>query len=265
MTTTKPARIELIPIRSQGWRVGLGNLTRKELGLWWRTKLWWIHALIWAVLLAGVSTVVMFDPAGTAEARMNEAIQTFFLVGATAVPIGIVLTLQGAIVGEKELGTAAWVLSKPVSRSAVLVSKLVAHFVGFVATALLIPASLFLISETVFFEGSIDLGAFSVGMAIAALGILFYVVLTLALGCIYKARGPIAGVGITLVLMGQFFKGILPLPLVLATPWLLGDTAASFPMHELPEFDRSIPVIVVVVEIIVLGLVAVWRFNREEF
>jgi hypothetical protein len=75
----------------------------------------------------------------------------------------------------------------------------------------------------------------------------------------------VAGAGITLVLMGQFFKGMLPLPLVVITPWLLGDTAASFPIHAIPEFDRVVPLIAVAIEIVVLGSLALWRFNHEEF
>jgi ABC-2 type transport system permease protein len=246
--------------------MGLASLSSKEVGLWWGTKLWWIQTLIWVVLLSGVSTVVMFDSAGMTPGDLTDAaVQTFLLVGATVIPIGIVLTLQGSIVGERELGTAAWVLSKPVSRVSFLLGKLLANFAGFVITALVIPSAVFLVAAGFILPEPIDLGAFAVAMAVMVLVILFYVVLTLALGCFFKGRGPVAGIGITLVLMGQFFKGMLPLPLVMATPWLLGDVAASFPMHVLPEFDRAVPLIVVGIETIVLGALAVGRFKREEF
>jgi hypothetical protein len=36
-------------------------------------------------------------------------------------------------------------------------------------------------------------------------------------------------------------------------------------MHQLPEFDRMVPLIVVGVETIVLGVLAGRRFSREEF
>jgi hypothetical protein len=86
-----------------------------------------------------------------------------------------------------------------------------------------------------------------------------------ALGCITKGRGSIAGIGIGLILVGQFFKGMLPETIVLATPWLLGDVASSFAIGQLPEFDRMIPVLVVAIEVVMLGFLAIWRFNREEF
>jgi hypothetical protein len=65
--------------------------------------------------------------------------------------------------------------------------------------------------------------------------------------------------------MGQFFKGMLPETIVLATPWLLGDVAASYAIQQPPAFDRLVPIIVVAVEIVILGFVGIWRFNREEF
>ena len=44
--------------------------------------------------------------------------------------IGIIVVMQDAIIEEIQLGTAAWVLSKPVSRQAFLSAKLVASVVG---------------------------------------------------------------------------------------------------------------------------------------
>jgi len=264
--TIRVDKVELIPAGGSGWTVGLSNLLRKEFGQWWTTKLWWIQTLIWLLLLNGVTTVIMLDSSGMAPADLvREAVQTFFLVAATAVGIAIVLTLQGSIVGERELGTAAWVVSKPVSRTAFVVSKLIAHFTGFAITAILIPSAVFLVTAQFLLTEPVAYGPFAMGMAVTALNVLFYVVLTLALGCMFKSRGPIAGIGITLVLMGQFFKGMLPETIVLATPWLLGDVAASFAVQQPPAFDRMVPMIVAGVEIVILALVGIWRFNREEF
>jgi hypothetical protein len=81
----------------------------------------------------------------------------------------------------------------------------------------------------------------------------------------FKGRGPVAGLGIGLVLVGQFFKGMLPLPLVMATPWLLGDVATSYALASPPDFNRIIPIIVTSTATLVLVFVAIWRFQREEF
>lgn len=267
MTATTPVDAkDLVPVRSSGWRIGLTNLLRKEFGQWWGTKLWWIQTLIWLVLLNGITTVIMLDSSGmTPQALIDESVQTFFLVAATAVGIGIVLTLQGSIVGERELGTAAWVMSKPASRTSFVVAKLIAHVAGFVATSLMIPSAVFLTMAALILPEPIPLGAFALGMAVLALNILFFVTMTLTLGCLFKGRGPVAGIGIAIILIGQFFKGMLPEAIVVATPWLLGDIAASFAIQRLPSFDRMMPLIAVAIEILILGSLGIWRFNREEF
>jgi ABC-2 type transport system permease protein len=210
--------------------------------------------------------VIMLDSSGMSpQALVDESVRTFFLVGATAVAIGIVLTLQGSIVGERELGTAAWVMSKPASRTSFVVSKLIAHFVGFVVTSIVIPSAVFLVVAAILLPEPVPYGAFAIATAVMGLNVLFYVTLTVALGCMMKGRGSIAGIGIGLILMGQFFKGMLPEAIVLTTPWLLGEVASSFAMGQLPQFDRMIPVLVVAIEVILLGFLAIWRFNREEF
>lgn len=264
--TTRIESVELLPAGGGGWTVGLTNLLRKELGRWWTTKLWWIQTLIWLTLLNGVTTVIMLDSSGMApEDLVNEAVQTFFLVAATAVGIGIVLTLQGSIVGEKEMGTAAWVMSKPASRASFVTAKLLAHFTGFVVTSIVIPATVFLAVSSLILPEPVSFGPFATGLAVIALNVLFYVTLTLALGCFFRGRGPIAGIGITLILVGQFFKGMLPEAIVLTTPWLLGEVAASYAMQQPPDFDRVVPLVAAAVEIVILGALAIWRFNREEF
>jgi len=53
-----------------------------------------------------------------------------------------VVTIQGTIIGEKDQGTAAWMMSKPVSRTSFIMSKIVAHTFGFLITAVLVLAIL---------------------------------------------------------------------------------------------------------------------------
>lgn len=256
----------LVQARHDGWRSGYGNLVGKELGQWWGTKVWWVQVLVWVVLLNGVTTVMMLDSAGmTAAELVEEAVQGFLLMGAVIVPIGIVLAVQGSIVGEKELGTAAWLMSKPISRAAYILAKLTAHTFGFTITAVLIPSMVFAVEAALLLPEPVPYGPFALAVAVMVLNVLFYVVLTLALGCFFKGRGPIAGIGIGLILFGQFFKGMLPLPLVLGTPWLLGEVAVSFPLEMLPDFNRVIPMVAVGIGTLVLGYLAIWRFQREEF
>jgi len=265
ITTAATAESPLVPVHTTGWRVGLGNLVRKELGQWWATRMWWVQTLIWVVLLNGVATVIMLQAGMPPEELVTEAVQTFLLMGAMTIGIGVVLTIQGAVVGEKEMGTAAWVMSKPASRASFVVAKLIGYSVGFLATALLIPSLIFVVQAQLMLPVSLDYGQFALAVGIVAVSVLFYVVLTVALGCMFKGRGPVAGLGIGLVLVGQFFKGMIPLPLVMATPWLLGDVATSYALTSPPDFNRMVPIIVTAAAAVALVCVAIWRFQREEF
>jgi len=267
MTATSAATLDtpLAPVESKGWTGGIGNLVRKELRQWWGTRLWWIQILVWVVLLNGVSMMIMLDNELGPAALVEEAVKTFMQVGAAAIAIGVVLTVQGAIVGEKELGTAAWVISKPVSRASFVLAKLIGHSVGFLITALLVPAVVFIIQAEVLLPLPLSYWSFLSGLGVLALAVVFYLVLTLALGTLFEGRGPVAGIGIGLILMGQFFKGMLPETLVLITPWLLGDVAASVAMDSPVEFNRLLPIMATAVATVLLTFVGLWRFKREEF
>jgi ABC-2 type transport system permease protein len=141
LSTTNQA---LQAINEHGWRRGFANLLRNENRLWWGTRKWLIHLLLWLVVLNGF--ILLIGLAEGQEANnpvplYDTLIQVFFQIGAFATAIGVVTTAQGAIVREKQLGTAAWILSKPVSRSAFVLAKFVAYAVGFVSLATLVPSS----------------------------------------------------------------------------------------------------------------------------
>lgn len=259
------ADVDLVLAPPAGPLSGIGNLVRKELGSWWRTRMWWVQLILWLLLLSGVSTVAMLDPSLTDDAALTEAVQTFLLAGATAVGIAVVVTVQGAIVGEVELGTAAWVMSKPVSRAAFVLSKMAGHAVGFAVTALVVPAVVFAITVNAVLPRGVSPGAFGIGVAVVALALLFYLALTLALGTLFAGRGPVAGIGIALLLIGLFLKGMLPAVLVYATPWLLGDVAVSIALGQPLDPMWWVPVVATSIATVALVAVAVWRFGHEEF
>jgi hypothetical protein len=104
-----------------------------------------------------------------------------------------------------------------------------------------------------------------VGLGVLALAVFFYIALTLALGTLFASRGPVAGIGIALLLIGLFFNGMLPQPVVLVMPWLLGDIASAAALGSTLPSNWLVPVIATAVASVVLVIVAVRRFGREEF
>jgi len=163
------------------------------------------------------------------------------------------------------LGTAAWVMSKPASRSAFILAKALAYAIGYWITAMLIPAVIFIIVMGRLIPLPIAIGPFLVGLALIALGQLFYLTLTLMLGTFFNSRGPIAGIGITFIMTGLMLKSLIPLPVLIVTPWPLADVAGGLVLGtELPSV-WPVPIIATIIWIVVMTVAALWRFGREEF
>ena len=259
------ARKGLVPVHERARMGGFGNMLRKELGQWWGTRTWWVQILIWMLILNGITTIVALTETGTPEAVLQEAVQTFLDIAVLAVGIGTIIVAQGAIVGEKQLGTAAWVMSKPASRSAFILAKTLAYAIGYGITAILIPSAIFIITIRQLIPVQLALMPFIAGVALAALGQLFYLTLTLMLGTFFSSRGPIAGIGIVFIMTGLLLNGFIPFQVLIVTPWPLGDVAAGLALGtELPSV-WPVPIIATIIWIVVMTAVALWRFGREEF
>jgi len=269
MESTVPAKLKeqrpLQPVATGGWRGGFGNLLRKELGQWWGTRTWWVQIVIWVAILNGITTIVMLTESVGPEALRQEVVQTFLSLAAFAIGIGTITAVQGAIVGEKQLGTAAWVMSKPASRSAFILAKTLSYIVGFWITAVLVPTIIFVITTRMLVPAPLSLLSFLPGVALVALSQLFYLTLTLMLGTFFNSRGPIAGIGIAFIMSGLLLKGFFPMEIMMLTPWLLPDIGSNLALGmSLPPL-WPVPIVAVSGWIVVMTIVSLWRFSREEF
>jgi ABC-2 type transport system permease protein len=259
------ARKGLVPVRERARMGGFGNMLRKELGQWWGTRTWWVQIILWVLILNGISIIVALTESMPPQELLQEVVQTFFALSISAVGIGSIVTVQSAIVGEKQLGTAAWVMSKPASRAAFILAKTLAYAIGYGITAILIPSTIFYFTVRQLIPLPLPLMPFLAGMALVALGQLFYLSLTLMLGTIYNSRGSIAGIGIAIIMTGLLLKGFIPFQLLIVTPWPLPEVAAGLVLGMPLPPVWPVPIIAVAVLAVVMTVVALWRFGREEF
>ena len=257
-----------------GWRRGFRNMLRKENGDWWQTKSWWMSSLVWTLIMNGILFLLLwivpiFDPedAPVGADAIEMGLEVFFTFFSFAVPIGMMVLVQGAIIREKDAGTAAWTMSKPVSRSAFILSKLVAHSLG----ALIV---IFLLQSVVFYAqmwlkaGPISIGPLVSALSLMALNALFYLALGLMLGTFFSSRSPVIGVSLGLLLGQLIFTGMLEglLPwLPLVEPKTVGDLAGMVAQERVLPPEWPIPVILTTLYITVSIALAIWRFHREEF
>lgn len=259
------ARHGLVPARERAWLGGFGNMLRKELGQWWGTRTWWVQTLIWVLIFNGISTIVALTESMTPNVLLQEVVQTFLPMSVGIIGMGTVITVQGAIVGEKQLGTAAWTISKPVSRAAFILTKTLAYAIGFFVTAILIPSTIFFFTVKALIPAPLPLIPFLCGVGIVLLAQLFYLTLTLMLGTFYNSRGPIAGIGIGFIMTGLLLKNFIPMQVLIVTPWPLPDIAAGLALGSSLPPIWPLPILATAIGIVLMTMMALWRFGREEF
>lgn len=266
MTTANSA---LHPVVERGWRRGFRNLLRNENDLRWSRRRWLAPALIWIAILNGFVLLVALanaqDSSMSPAAIASDCAQVFVSIGALATAIGVVVGVQGSIVRERQLGTAAWVLSKPVSRRAFILAKLLSHGFTFLSLSLILPTLVFYAQNILLWRQLPDALPFWSAWLLVVLHLLFYLALTLMLGTFYNARGPVSGIGLGFLFGGLILPNVLPEWTMLLFPWPFAELARNLVAGKALPAVWPIPVIATMLWTILFVLIALWRFEREEF
>jgi ABC-2 type transport system permease protein len=243
---------------------GFTTMWGKEQGDWWRTRRWLAQVTLWVVLLDGAVLAQLLDAqSGGAAARtvaFQDAADMFFVLGLLSSAVGIIVTLQGSVAGEVGDGTASWLLSKPLSRTAYLLAKLAAGTLGFLLVAVLAPAAVFVV-EVRAVEGDWPMwAAIMPPLAVWAGHVTFYVALMLLLGVLLKRPAATAGTAVMLLVGGQIALGSEAVPLPWSAPTLAGDIAS----HQTDASAALLPISITLACSVLLLAAAVWRFSRTE-
>lgn len=243
---------------SKRWR-GFSNLLRKELGGWWRTSTWIIHMAVYLLMVNGLTALDSWDTK-QAGGEVGEVFGSFFAFHALFVMAGVIISAQGSIVGERQEGTAAWILSKPVSRGAFLLSKLTAMGGSFLIVGVLVP-----VVATFFTWRWFDFPLTWAALPVVVLGlllmVLFYLSFALLLGTLFESRKAVTTLGF-LMLFVQLQLGNRPIGAYLPgglVPRLTG-VAAGLPLTT-PLLSMGITLLLTAL----FTLLALRRLNRMEF
>jgi ABC-2 type transport system permease protein len=209
------------------WLPGAGNIFRKELLEWFRTRRFWITvALAIAVMMLIQTGVWIVDHDGLTAGRVSlsasEADDARGSGPGTLLSLSsylaIILTM-GMLVREREAGTAQWVFTKPVSRLGYGLAKWAANSVGVVLATVLVPGTLALVSISAMYDmpgwSWADQGLAS---GLAGVHASIVVALMLALGTFFRSVVPVAvtGLGLSVAppvlapLIGSGTQRILP-------------------------------------------------------
>jgi ABC-2 type transport system permease protein len=261
-------------VEEKGWRRGLGNLLQGEYSAWFRSSRWWKHLLMWFAIINGMMGMMIYATARAAKDG-DDGPPMFFmysLFGGMFVAFGVMIIMQRVIVGEKRSGTAAWVLSKPVTRTAFVVSRLVVNSIAILLTAVLVPGVILYVTLGLFSSlGWLSPLGFAGALLVIALHTFYWTTLVLMMGTLSESSSAVIAVPMSLFFVFWFGSDMIP-GLIYVSPFLLTfspdpdnipSVAASLMSGE-PVFSW-LPLISTVVFSIIFIAVAIRRFNRQEF
>ncbi len=254
------------------WTDGMWNMFLKENRAWWGTGKWIVQTVLWTGVVTGSVAFVLYvfttlpvaakpeiyDTLGTGAA----ALQLFFNVCGFTYVIGVIILTHDLIISEKESGTAEWVLSKPLSRKAFVLSKLGASLMGITLIMVLLQGFLlFLI--TWIFHGEIGLIPFFKGLGVIWLICLFYITFVIFLGTVVKTRGGVLGIAFLFFLTGNLVPLLYPESYFIM-PWKLSKIAFSFSVNIAWNAKVILPIVMTVVWSLLFTVGALWRIEKME-
>ncbi|MGD2251339.1 MAG: ABC transporter permease subunit [Anaerolineales bacterium] len=253
----------------RGWRSGMTNSLRKELGAWWNTRKWWIQSLVWLLVINGFIALPIWAERQTRMGGVMAARECFGILLAIFGPfaaIGVVILVQGAIVGEKRSGTAAWMLSNPVSRASFILSKLIANTIGILAIVVALQGAVAYLQISIRTGAFLPVVPFMAAMGLQALILLFYLALALMLGAFCGIRGPVIGIPIAFIVAEDLISQLVAKS-VPWLPWLLPKKLSemSVAVAAGQPLPSVIPIVATVLFSSLFVVAAIWRFGREEF
>jgi len=249
-----------------GWLVGFRTMAQKEWGSWWRTRRAVVHLTLWLFVINGLLFLVGVDERGSKApiVIVNELVEVFFQACGLFAAIGIVVSTQSMILGEKQLGTAEWVLSKPITRSAFVLSKLLVNGTSFVILAVLVPSVVLYLQSIHHAYTQPELVPFLTATLLHLLHLLFYLTLSLLCGTYFRGRGAVSGLAIGFLIGGLIMLSVIP-SIAMYLPWVLLPMASEIGKGQPFPDGGWIPVVVTALSALLFVLVGLRRFDREEF
>lgn len=250
---------------------GLGGLLRGELARWyWRRIL--AHTVAWTLLVTGL---LWYGTTSVSESDWR-GFDLLIHIWWIALPLGSIAISQNAMIEERQAGTLSWVVSKPVSRPAFVLSKIVSDSVGIVFPAVVLQAAIaWWMLPALDPKAGLpirrpDVGRYLVVVGVEIVIIVLFVTLTVCMGTIFRNRGPVAGIGLVVwILLWNSPTDILDQFSIggLVSGELSG--AAFKPLTEYLVFGQSLDpasgVYWTLAWAAVLTAVAMGVFSREQF
>ncbi len=241
-----------------GFLPGFGALVRRELTEWRRARRSWMVFIVstlfltLAALNSWLQTVLPADVTEGAEPPVLDPMLN--LAGPIVTHVFVIVAVFAVIAlitAERESGTLAWTASKPVSRSAIWMSKFVtaSGIMWLAAGALPLAATVALV---VVLYGAVPVtavAAIAIGMAMI---IVLYVAIALAASTAVTSQAAVAGITLGVVWFAPMLGGFLPDPTIM--PWAILDWSVMLAAGQPVSFIAPISWALAVAALIAISL-----------
>jgi ABC-2 type transport system permease protein len=246
--------------------LGFGTLVRKEVQDWVRGRRGLIVALvsiatsIFTTLIPVIAKATT-EPGQTPEFSLDPTANVLFGWSGMNVALVLVLATMSLIAIERDRGTLAWSLTKPVSRAAVLAAKWVAAFGVLGLLAIVTPLAIQVGVATIVYGGLPDLAVVAGFGALYLTVPAFFVTLTVALGAVVPSTPGVAALAFLVLFLPAAVAGFVPA----VDPYLPTNMHLwALSVVQGQPAPVSLPV-AWAVSIVILALGAKLAFDRQEF
>ena len=218
---------DLSKSNTEPWYSGIRNLLHRDLFLE-RSKGSWLKQIgIWGFLINGILTIILLIPEHILiGSRVETALFAFISLLSYLIALFVPVTLQGMIIDERQTGVTSWILSKPVSRNAYVIGKLIANALAMIIVLVVIQGAIGYVLIVTLAEFISPLG-FLMVMTLAGISVLYFTSLTLMLGTITNNRSTVMTAALVIVLGTQMLSNTMPI-LQLLIPTILPMMGVGF-------------------------------------
>ena len=211
MSANGSSQLQLV--NEKGWRRGLGNLLRGEYSSWFKSSRWWKHILIWVAIVNGMMGIMVYAAADAAREGFEGPSILFMygIFGGMFVAFGVMIIMQRVLVREKQQGTAAWALSKPVTCTAFVVSRLIVNAIAILLTSVIVPGAILYLTLGLFSDiGWLSPFGFIAGLLMVVLQTFYWIAMVLMMGTLVESSSAVIAVPMFLYFAFWYGPSLIP-------------------------------------------------------
>lgn len=277
-TVTRPApAIRTIAGGDRSPFLGFGTFLRKEFTDWLRGRRAIVVGAVATVLAtlgalsAWLETTVgdinIGDGAAVVDAvdrvdPTDPTITSLALFGPPIVAFLAIVATMSLFPTERDTGTLAWSITKPLSRTSIVLAKWLAAIVAFGVVALAVPIAVAGLASTLAYGGMPDIATVAAVTALHLTVPILYIGITVTAGTVLSSQAGIAGIATFVLLVPSLIGGFLPPAIMEALPMNIGAWVTAFVSGAPVPWTTPVAWAATIVGLAVVSIIA---FRRQEF